>query len=57
MTHDGKKPVELNGKIINIRRDEGFDVVDEKAGIRESYIRAGAKFVRAGGGASRFPGL
>ncbi len=54
---NGEKPVELNGKIINIRRDEGFDVVDEKAGIRESYIRAGTKFVRAGGGASRFPGL
>jgi hypothetical protein len=54
---NGEKPVELKGKIINIRRDEGFDVVDEKAGIREGYIRAGAKFVRAGGGASRFPGL
>ena len=53
----GEKPVELKGEIINIRRDEGFDVVDEKAGIRESYIRAGSKFVRSGGGKSRFPDL
>ncbi|WP_208646158.1 hypothetical protein, partial [Sphingobium indicum] len=54
---NGEKPVELEGKIINIRRDKGFDVVDEKAGIRESYIRSGTKFVRAGGGASKFPDL
>lgn len=54
---NGEKPFELKGRIINIRRDEGFDVVDEKAGIRESYIRAGSKFIRAGGGPSRFPEL
>ncbi|EQB11681.1 hypothetical protein [Sphingobium lactosutens] len=54
MLPDGEKPIEVKGKIVNIRRGEGFDVVDANAGISDHYIRSNTKFVRVGRGPSKF---